>query len=257
LSKKLRELASPEALNFLPTITQTQDDTIIEQLESPTNLVTGPSTGIMNLVDGSPPVANHNVIAAMHAGEEVDGETETNTVRLIGWSTPKEDWPYGMPPYEQLRDHCPNFAIQHYDDDCSQPFHASETTGKRVSMFMIEHVYMSEQLKAQNRYLSCPDKETKFMNERHAKTVGESTITSILAKNRSKDGLYARAHKFQRESMKKWKGEHCPAQLLTLPLSFDDETKTEECGRTNLKITILILERKDRPIRCRVSCYKG
>jgi hypothetical protein len=99
---------------------------------------------------------------------------------------------------------------------------------------------MSEELKAQNRYLSRPDKETKFMNKRHAKTVGESTITSILAKNGAKDGLYARAHKFQRESVKKWKGEQSPAQLLSLPLSFDNEMRTEECGNV---LFLSILER--------------
>jgi hypothetical protein len=89
-------------------------------------------------------------------------------------------------------------------------------------------VYISEELKAQNRYLSCPKKATKFMNDRHSKTLGETTIMSILAKNRVNNGLCARAHKFQRESVKKWKGEQQPAELLTLPLSYDDETRTEE-----------------------------
>jgi hypothetical protein len=100
-------------------------------------------------------------------------------------------------------------------------------------------VYILEELKAQKQYLSRPEKATKFMNDRHSKTLGESTITSILAKNRVNNGLYARAHKFQRESVKKWKGKQRPAKLLTLPLSFDDETRTEECGN----VLLLFLER--------------
>ena len=78
----------------------------------------------------------------------------------------------------------------------------------------------------------------------------ESGVREILEKNRSKDGMYTRAHKFQRESVKKWKGEQKPAKLLALPLSIDDETRTEECGNVLLSLlemsSIIRAEGKDK-----------
>jgi hypothetical protein len=141
--------------------------------------------------------------------------------------------PYGMPCYEELLDRSPVFAIKNYDDSCFAPFHGSDATGKRVAAY-VDHVALAGELQAQHRYLSRPTTDFKFLNERSRKAIRDSGLTTVLRLNRSNDGLYHRAHKFQFESVKKWKGQQTPVKLLCLPLSVDDETKTEECGNVLL-----------------------
>ena len=140
-----------------------------------------------------------------------------------------------MPRYEALLDKTPGYAILHYDDNCYSPFHGSDTTGKRVATY-IDHVFMAEELKAQLRFLSRPETKFEFVNARTLEALTSTGVQSILKLNRVKEGLYERASQFQRESVKKWKGDQRTAELLCLPLSIDDETKTEECGNVMLSL---------------------
>jgi hypothetical protein len=71
--------------------------------------------------------------------------------------------PYGMPCYELLLDKQPEFAICNYDNECYSPFLGSDSTGTRVATY-INHVYLAEELKGQQCFLSCPQKEVKFVN---------------------------------------------------------------------------------------------
>jgi hypothetical protein len=143
--------------------------------------------------------------------------------------------PYGMPRYETLLEKPPGFAILNYNDECYEPFHGSDATGKRVSTY-VDHVFLAEELKAQMRYLSRPETLFQFVTARTTGALKTTGIGAILMKNRARNGLYERAGKFQRESVKKWKGDQRTAELLCLPLSIDDETRTEECGNVMLSL---------------------
>jgi hypothetical protein len=89
----------------------------------------------------------------------------------------------------------------------------------------------------------------------------ESQLVEILSKNRSNDGLYERAFRFQRESVRKWKGDQSIAKLLCLPLSLDDETKTEECGNVMLSLLeragIIKVRGKDTSTICLADDYES
>jgi hypothetical protein len=137
--------------------------------------------------------------------------------------------PFGMPCYETLLHKPAEFAIAHYDDVCFDPSLTSDSTGLRVASY-VDHVFLAGEFESQQRFLSRPNQAFKFYNARSGAMLKESQLVEIISKNRSNDGLYERAFRFQRESVRKWKGDQSIAKLLCLPLSLDDETKTEECG---------------------------
>jgi hypothetical protein len=137
--------------------------------------------------------------------------------------------PYGMPRYKTLLHKPPEYAILNLNDECFAPFHGIDGTGKRVSAY-VQHIVLAGELQAQNRYLSRPASDFKFLNKRTSDAIKDSWLTEVLKLNQQNSGLYQKVAKFQRERVKKWKGSQAPTKLLCMPLSVDDETKTEECG---------------------------
>ena len=160
--------------------------------------------------------------------EALSADVEVTFIRQIIQS------PYGMPIYQNINQ-TPEFAIECYDDDCYMSHKGADFTGETVTTY-VELIFLAEEMKAQQRFLSRPTLKFKFVPEATESDIVLSAVREILEKNRSKDGLFNRAHKFQRESVKKWKGEQKPAQLLALPLSIDDETRTEECGNVLMSL---------------------
>jgi hypothetical protein len=75
-----------------------------------------------------------------------------------------------------------------------------------------------------------------FMNAKSKAAFAASGIMPLLENNQATVGLFECANKFQRESVKKWKGQQKPAQLLCLPLSNDNETKIDKCGKILLSL---------------------
>jgi hypothetical protein len=120
---------------------------------------------------------------------------------------------YGMPCYELLTGKSPEFAIQYFDDDYYKPFLGADATGKRVLAF-VDLMFISEEYKAQQRFLSRPNNKCAFPNAKSKLALDKSGLQQILQKNRSRGGLFDQANKFQRESVKKWKGNQKPSQLL-------------------------------------------
>jgi hypothetical protein len=109
-----------------------------------------------------------------------------------------------MPCYEKLL-HLPSeHAIMHVDESVYAPVHDADFTGKRVKAY-IESVFLAEEMKCQERFLSMPDHATAFKDDMFEEALLQSGLREILQNNRSQDGLYSQAHQFQRASVIKWK----------------------------------------------------
>jgi hypothetical protein len=137
--------------------------------------------------------------------------------------------PYGMPCYETLTHKSLAYAMQSTDEPDYNAVHDMDITGERV----VAHrslIMLSEELKSQERFISRPKANIKFVPEIFAEVLDDTGIAILLRPNRSFDGLYRSANKFQRRSVIKWRGEKDAMKLMPCPLSVDDETKTEECG---------------------------
>jgi hypothetical protein len=147
--------------------------------------------------------------------------------------------PYGMPRYDLLTNRAAHFAIEHYDDQCYLPLHDVDFSGNTVGVYL-DLIYVAEEFKLQQKFLSRPLAKYSFVHKDVTEAYSKSGVMRILQKNCSRDGLYAKAHLFQRRSVIKWKGTQTPVKLLCCPLLVDNETTTEGCG--NVMLSLLELD---------------
>jgi hypothetical protein len=169
-------------------------------------------------------------------------------VRYLDQAIPS---PMGMPRYELMTLRPAHFAIEHFDHAIYAPCMSPDFTGKRVAAF-VDLVFLTEEMKMQQKFLSRPNAQYSFVNDDALLAYQSTGVMKILQQNRSAGGLYERAHKFQRESVVKWKGRQTPVKLLCCPLSVDDETTTEGCGNVMLSLlemaSIIKVNKKSKKI---------
>jgi hypothetical protein len=137
--------------------------------------------------------------------------------------------PFGMPRYETLRHKSLAYVMLKFKDEPYAPVADMDSTGDRVVAHR-ELIFLSEELKCQERLLSRPNAKIKFIPHIFKEVLEMSGVIEILRGNRGLAGIYNAAHKFQRRSVSKWRGHKEPLKLMPCPLSVDDETRTEECG---------------------------
>jgi hypothetical protein len=125
--------------------------------------------------------------------------------------------PFGMPSYETLRNKLLAFAMRHFNDEEYAAVADTDLTGDRVVAHR-ELIFLAEELKCQERFLSRPNSKIKFIPPIFKEVLEMSGVIEILRGNRSLTGIYNAAHKFQRRSVSKWRGHKEPLKLMPCPL---------------------------------------
>ncbi len=142
--------------------------------------------------------------------------------------------PVGMALFECHEDSY--LQIQHIEDYESAL--DVDVTGLRVKAY-IKLVLLSDEIVTQKRLISIRG-EGLYLEEPATDPTNDTLLVAdYLQPNRSRDGFYHCATRFQRRSTRKWRKDPPRATVLAPPVSPDDETTTRGAGKVILSILLL------------------